>query len=57
MPTRPARTLEIATPECHLGAEGIIDNMAEPKRSAPIPLNPPAAGGIAARAMGARGAV
>jgi ATP-dependent DNA helicase UvrD/PcrA len=33
------------------------DNMAEPKRNDPAPLSPqPAAGGIAARALGARGA-
>ena len=53
-------TLEIATRECHLCREGIIDNMAEPNSSEPFcprpPMNPPAAGGIAARAWGARGA-
>src|SRR4029453_9447349 len=35
----------------------LSDNMAEPKRNDPVPLSPqPAAGGIAARALGARAA-
>jgi DNA helicase-2/ATP-dependent DNA helicase PcrA len=55
MPTRGPRTLEIARFECHLGDEGITDNMA-----VNLPVRheqpQPAAAGIAARAMGARGA-
>ena len=39
------------------GIEGIINNMAEPKHQSPAPLKPqPVAGGIAARALGARSA-
>jgi DNA helicase II / ATP-dependent DNA helicase PcrA len=37
------------------GPEGIIDNMAEPKRTDPVSMTPqPAPGGIAARALAAR---
>src|SRR5512141_795038 len=52
--------LEIAACECHLGLEGIIHKMAEPKRTGPERTNPspvapqPVAGGIAARAMATR---
>ena len=66
---RGASGLENGTCECHLCYGRIIrrpqpplpDNMAEPKRSDPrndpAPLSPqPVAGGIAARALGARGA-
>src|SRR5476649_631577 len=57
MPTSGLRTLEIATSRCHLGPEGITDTMAEPiKLHVPSDRPVPAKGGIAARAMGARGA-
>jgi ATP-dependent DNA helicase UvrD/PcrA len=47
--------LEIATPRCHLGIEGITDKMAEPIKLHIASDRPvPAKGGIAARAMGAR---
>ena len=49
-------TLEIAALRCHLGLEEITDNMAEPKRYSPVPPSQPAPGGIAARALGVRGA-
>jgi len=48
--------LEIATSGCHLGVEGITDKMAEPIKLHLASDRPvPAAGGIAARAMGVRG--
>ena len=58
MATSGASPLPIGPYECHLGAEGITRiKMTEPKKL-PVhnDLAPPAAGGIAARAMGARGA-
>src|SRR6478736_5065540 len=68
-PAGGASGLENGTCECHLCYGRIIqrpqpplpDNMAEPKRNDPrndpAPLSPqPVAGGIAARALGARGA-
>src|SRR5476649_2929339 len=57
MPTSGLRTLEIATSRCHLGPEGITDTMAGPIKLHVASDRPvPAKGGIAARAMGARGA-
>ncbi len=53
-------TLEIAALQCHLGLEGITDNMAEPKRHSQDPTQDLTIrhepGGIAARALGARAA-
>ncbi len=52
MAAKAARTLEIAALRCHLGLEGINDNMADPRRIDPARTTPqPLAGGIAARAM------
>src|SRR5665213_2515369 len=47
---------KLPRPSAIFGAQGIIDKMAELKRPAPMDSRPtPAPGGIAARAMGARG--
>src|SRR5664279_4323659 len=56
MPTRGAPTLEIATYECHLWQQQ-QNQMAEPKKrltATELSPPPPVAGGIAARALGAR---
>lgn len=57
MPTSGRRPSKLPPSNAIFGGQGIIDKMAELKRPAPMDSRPqPTPGGIAARAMGARGA-